>query len=76
MWYEISFQVLYRNHFPFAVCPHFGCGSVFEKENADKMLEYMALNGYRHHVAITKGHHAKAVEIAFRDYLGYKIDLI
>ena len=54
----------------------FGCGSVFEKENADKLLEYMAMNGYRHHVAITKGHWGKAVEIAFRDYLGYQIDLI
>ena len=54
----------------------FGCGSVFEKENADKMLEYMAMNVYRHHVAITKGHRGKAVEIAFRDYLGYQIDLI
>ena len=46
------------------------------KENADKLLEYMAMNGYRHHVAITKGHWGKAVEIAFRDYLGYQIDLI
>ncbi len=54
----------------------FGCSAVFEKENADKLLEYMALNGYRHHVAITKGHHAKAIEIAFRDYLDYQIDLI
>ena len=54
----------------------FGCSAVFEKEGADKMLEYMALNGYRHHVAITKGHHAKAIEIAFRDYLDYQIDLI
>ena len=54
----------------------FGCGAVFEKENAPKLLEYMATNGYRHHVAITKGHCAKAIEIAFRDYLDYQIDLI
>ena len=54
----------------------FGCSAVFEKEDTSKMLEYMALNGYRHHVAVTKGHYAKAVEIAFRDYLDYSIDLI
>ena len=54
----------------------FGCSAVFEKENADQMLKYMAQNGYRHHVAITKGHCAAAVEIAFRDYLDYDVDLI
>lgn len=54
----------------------FGCGGVFEKKNVNGMLEYMAKNGYRHHVAVTKGNYAKAVEEAFNNYLGYKIDLI
>jgi L-fucose isomerase-like protein len=54
----------------------FGCSAVFEKENADGLLKYMATNGYRHHVAITKGHVAKALEIAFNDYLDYQIDII
>lgn len=54
----------------------FGCGTVFEKENADEMLKYMAKNGYRHHVAITRGNFADAVTEAFENYLGYKIDLI
>ncbi len=54
----------------------FGCGTVFEKENIGDMMNYMAKSGYRHHVAITRGHAAEAVVIAFRDYLGYEIDLI
>ena len=54
----------------------FGCGTVFEKKDVGSMLNYMATNGYRHHVAITRGHAAEAVLVAFRDYLGYEIDLI
>lgn len=54
----------------------FGCSAIFEKEGADKMLDYMAKNGYRHHVAITKGHYAEAVQEAFDNYLDYCIDLI
>lgn len=54
----------------------FGCSAVFKKDNIDDMLNYMAENGYRHHVAITKGKWAKAVTEAFNKYLGYKIDLI
>jgi L-fucose isomerase-like protein len=54
----------------------FGVGAVFEKENANEMFNYMARNGYRHHVAITKGNFAESVREAFDNYLGYKIDLI
>ena len=54
----------------------FGCGTVFEKKDANAMLQYMAANGYRHHVAITKGHFASAVKEAFEKYLDYHIDLI
>ncbi len=54
----------------------FGCGSVFEKPGANEMLRYMATNGYRHHIAITRGNFAKAVEEAFSKYLEYNIDLI
>lgn len=54
----------------------FGCGTVFQKENANGLLQYMAMNGYRHHVAITKGNYAAAVTEAFTNYLNYKIDLI
>ena len=54
----------------------FGMGIVFEKEDANDMFNYMAANGYRHHVAVTKGNYAKAVKEAFDNYLGYNIDLI
>ena len=58
----------------------FGCGSIFEKKengtDANGMLTYMAKNGYRHHVAVTRGHVGPAIVEAFRDYLGYEIDLV
>lgn len=54
----------------------FGVGKVFKKENANAMLNYMANNGYRHHVCITRGNWAEAVAEAFEKYLGYDIDKI
>lgn len=54
----------------------FGCGKVFKKENINGMLNYMAKNGYRHHVAITMGSWAEAINEAFDNYLGYKVDII
>lgn len=52
----------------------FGCGTVFKKDGAKEMLNYMARNGYRHHVAITRGHCASAVKEAFDTYLDFHID--
>lgn len=54
----------------------FGCGIVFKKDNIEKFLRYMCENGYRHHVAITKGFWSEAVREAFDKYLGYQIDVI
>lgn len=54
----------------------FGCGITFRKNNIEDMLHYMCNNGYRHHVAITKGNWSKAIEDAFKTYLGYLIDII
>lgn len=54
----------------------FGCGIVFKKENIENMLGYMCRNGYRHHVAITKGNWSKSVQDAFDTYLGYQIDVL
>lgn len=54
----------------------FGCGTVFKKKNLGDMLNYMATNGYRHHVCITRGNWAESVREAFDKYLGYQIDLI
>lgn len=56
----------------------FGCGMVFKKDDNDinKMLTYMAKNGYRHHVAITKGCWKNAIHEAFDNYLGINVDKI
>lgn len=54
----------------------FGFGTVFEKQDAKNMFNYMALNGYRHHVAVSRGSCASAIAEAFGNYLGYKIDRI
>lgn len=54
----------------------FGCGTVFEKDNANLMLQYMAQNGYRHHVAITRGNFAQSIKEAFENYLDYNIQVI
>lgn len=54
----------------------FGCGTVFQKKDATQLLQYMATNGYRHHVAITKGNYAASVKEAFEKYLDYNVDLI
>ena len=54
----------------------FGVGKVFKKENANGMLNYMATNGYRHHICITPGRWSAAISEAFERYLGYNIDQI
>jgi len=54
----------------------FGCGTVFKNGNIEAMLHYMCENGYRHHVAITKGRWAPAVREAFTKYLHYQIDVL
>lgn len=54
----------------------FGCGAVFEKEDLPEMMDYMCSEGYRHHVAITKGNWAQSVTEAFDKYLEYNIDWI
>ena len=54
----------------------FGCSAVFKKDNINNLLNYMAENGYRHHVCITKGKWGKAIQEAFNKYLGYNLDLL
>ena len=50
----------------------FGSGKVVKKENIDNISNYMANNGYKHHIAITYGNHMDAVKEAFEKYLGYE----
>ena len=56
----------------------FGCGTVFEKREGgvDDLLNYMAAEGYRHHVAIAKGTWGAAVKEAFEKYLGFEIKIV
>lgn len=54
----------------------FGSGTVFKKDGANDMLKYMASEGFRHHIAITKGNFAPAVQEAFTKYLGYRIEVL
>ena len=56
----------------------FGTGFVFRKEDGDMnaMFNYMAENGYRHHVAFACGQNADVVRESLLKYLGYEIDRI
>ena len=56
----------------------FGTGFVFRKADGDAnaMLNYMARNGYRHHVAFVRGSWSAAIVEAFSNYLGYEIERI
>ena len=56
----------------------FGVGFVFRKADGDAnaMLNYMAKNGYRHHVAFVRGSWSAAIVEAFSNYLGYDVERI
>lgn len=56
----------------------FGVGFVFKKadNDANAMLNYMAKNGYRHHVAFVKGDWSAAIVEAFSNYLGWEIERV
>lgn len=51
----------------------FGSGIVLKKNNIEDMLEYIGLNGYRHHLCLTKGECSDSINEAFKNYLGYNI---
>lgn len=56
----------------------FGVGTVFKKSigSSNDMLNYMSTNGYRHHVAVAKGKWNISILDAFKNYLGYEIEII
>ena len=56
----------------------FGTGFVFRPDGGDmdKLLNYMARNGYRHHVAFVEGDWSDALVEAFTTYLGFPIDIV
>ncbi len=49
----------------------FGTGKVVKKSNINDVANYMAENGYKHHVAVGYGEYADAVYEAMSKYLGY-----
>ena len=53
----------------------FGIKTVFEPKNgsANDLLCHMAANGFRHHLAIARGHCARAVQEALAGYLDYDV---
>jgi len=56
----------------------FGTGFVFKKADGDMngLFNYMAENGYRHHVAFAYGQNADVVREALVKYLGYEIEKV
>jgi len=52
---------------------YFGCAGVARIENLQAALEYIGHAGFRHHVGVTAGHVAPAVQEAFTRYLGYEL---
>lgn len=56
----------------------FGTGFVFRPDGGDSnaLLNYMARNGYRHHVAFVMGDWLGAVMEAPVNYLGYGMEQI
>ena len=49
----------------------FGCGKVLQKENINEISNYMANNGYKHHLAVTFGNCAEIIQEAFCKYLDF-----
>ena len=54
----------------------FGSGKVVQNKNLNDISNYMASNGYKHHVAITYGNCAEIVNEAFSKYLHFDIDIL
>jgi L-fucose isomerase-like protein len=51
----------------------FGCAGVAKIAGLQSKLKNIGYGGYRHHVSVSTGHMAAAVEEAFTRYLGYDI---
>lgn len=53
----------------------FGSGKVVEKEGIYDIADYMAKNGYKHHICITYTDLRENIKEAFENYLGYEVDV-
>ena len=54
----------------------FGTGKVLKKQNVNALSNYIAENGYKHHLAITYGRVSEAIKEAFTKYLGFECEII
>lgn len=54
----------------------FGCAGVAEIKDLQDKLYAIGRSGFRHHVSVTPGNEAEALEEAFVSYLGYEIEEI
>lgn len=52
----------------------FGSGKVIEKEGIYDLSNYMAKNGYKHHLCITYNDYKACIKEAFETYLGFEVD--
>ena len=53
----------------------FGSGKVVEKEGLTDIANYMAKNGYKHHICITYSDLRAPIKETFETYLGYDVDV-
>ncbi len=51
----------------------FGGVGVAHVEDLQTLLEHICLQGFEHHVAVTRGHHAAILEEALGNYLGWGV---
>ena len=51
----------------------FGSGVVMESSRMQEIVHYIGREGYRHHMSLTEGGNATAVEEALCNYLGYEV---
>lgn len=52
----------------------FGCGKVMKRKNIDSVANFMATNGYKHHLCVVFENYADVIKEAFKTYLGYEVE--
>jgi L-fucose isomerase-like protein len=50
-----------------------GGSAVLRVEGLQTLLDYLVRNGFEHHVAVTRGHHAHVLEEAIQTYLDWEL---
>ncbi len=53
--------------------PTFGNRAVAHVDDLNKLMNYVCLNGFEHHVAMTYGHVAEVLKEALGNYLGWEV---